>query len=110
MLIWNLRLPSFDKSARPSVGHQLVPADHFARMLDQGDYKVESATAKANLPAEVAVPEAGGNAERDRSLVTDDASNRPIELPFSELNLTVKGCRHPADLSRDVVATRSRLW
>jgi hypothetical protein len=39
-------------------------------------------------------------AERDRSLVRDDGSNRPIKLLFSELNLPVRGCRHPADLSR----------
>ena len=47
-LIRNLRLPSFDKSARPGAGHQLVPADHLARMVDQNDQKVESATAKTN--------------------------------------------------------------
>ena len=88
-----------DQGAR----HQLVPADHLARMLDQGDQKVER-IAKTNLllafqQKSLCRKQAEG-AERDRSLVRDDGSNRPIELLFSELNLTVRGCRHPADLSR----------
>jgi hypothetical protein len=53
-------------------------------MLDQGDQKVESATAKTNRllafqPKSLCRKQAV-RAERDRSLVRDDGSDQPIEL------------------------------
>ena len=113
-LIRNLRLPSFDKSARPGAGHQLVPADHLARMVDQNDQKVESATAKTNrlrafLEKSLCRKQAE-RAERDRSLVRDEGSDHKSNFFLLNSTRQVEGAVTPPIYPADLLPTRNERW
>jgi hypothetical protein len=61
-----------DKGVRPDAGHQLVLADHLARVLDQGDQNIQGAAAETNglvaLEQQPSIREKAEGAKRDCSL------------------------------------------
>ena len=70
----------------PDARHQLVPADNFARMLDQDDQHIERAAAKTNrsvaLQQQPLLWNQAKGAKRDRALARGSGDLNQFASPY----------------------------